>query len=104
MVNEVKMCGGCPFDFFAEKTEIIQNYGCLPTPHEIMKMRIIHGKTWACHSDTTKPCVGALSHLKKVGFEYKMIDDVLVDEKVDWSVYCKGELDILEKNRMREIE
>ena len=78
----------CPFAF-TEESELIQNYGCLPTPHEIVQMRIKYGKTWACHSDSSIPCKGAIQYLKKNNLPYKVIDSVLVDEYNDWSVYIK---------------
>jgi len=69
----------CPFAL-TEISEMAQNYGCLPTPQEIINMRVIHGKTWACHSDPTKPCVGGIKALKKAGFDHSVIDKVLITE------------------------
>jgi hypothetical protein len=70
---------GCPFAF-TEESEKIQNYGCLPEPFEIMTMRIVHGKTWACHSDPTKPCIGGLKAVREAGFDNRILDKVLVNE------------------------
>jgi len=80
----------CPFAF-TDESEQIQNYGCLPTPYEILKMRIDHNKTWACHSDLTKPCKGAIKFLKKKNLPYKVIDLKLVTENDDWSIYINNE-------------
>lgn len=83
------MCHGCPFEN-SELSEQIQNYGCLPTSYEILIMRSHHGKTWACHSDPTKPCTGALRSLKGLGIPYKVIDPILITENTEnISQICK---------------
>jgi hypothetical protein len=80
--------GACPFSF-TEESDQVQNYGCLPTPYEIINMRQEHGKTWACHDDITKPCKGAILYMKKKGLDYHVIDPVLVTERDDWGVYVR---------------
>lgn len=89
-----KMCSGCPFDFFSEESEIIQNYGCLPEPYDILIMRVVHGKTWACHSNTDIPCVGAIEFLASKGLPYKVIDKELLTERSDWHHFIKGEVNV----------
>lgn len=81
----------CPFAF-TDRSETVQNYGCLPTPHDIVVMRTVHGKTWACHEDPTKPCAGAVAHLKREGLPHTVTDTVLVTERSDWAAYTKGSL------------
>lgn len=76
----------CPFAF-TELSEQVQNYGCLPTPHEIVQMRVKHGKTWACHSDPSKPCIGGIKHLKKKGLPHQVIDARLLTERDKWHLY-----------------
>lgn len=78
----------CPFAF-TEESEIVQNYGCLPTPADIISMRVKYGKTWACHSTPTRPCVGAIKYMKKEGIDCSVIDDNLVTEESDWTQFIK---------------
>jgi hypothetical protein len=81
----------CPFAF-TDRSETVQNYGCLPTPREIVVMRAVYGKTWACHEDPTKPCAGAIAHLKREGLPYAVIDPALITERSDWAAYTKESL------------
>lgn len=50
-------------------------------------MRVVHGKTWACHSNPRKPCLGTLQYLKKQNLPYKVIDGNLVTEATDYRQY-----------------
>ncbi len=60
----------CPFAE-TEAAVRIDNSGCLPTRRQIMRLRTELGKTWACHNDITKPCIGAMRALKDAGLPYK---------------------------------
>jgi|GEM_PF-3157087 len=81
---------GCPFAF-TDKSEMIQNYGCLPTPMEIITMRVAHGKTWACHSNPDKPCLGAIEYLQRHRFPHAVIDPELITEADDWTPYSDAQ-------------
>ncbi len=76
----------CPFAF-TDESEKIQNYGCLPTPMEIINMRVKHNKTWACHSNPKIPCVGALNYLSELGLDNKVVDPVLITDEDNWGLY-----------------
>jgi hypothetical protein len=86
--------GGCPFSF-TDESEQIQNYGCLPTPLEIVHMRQAHGKTWACHSDNTKPCLGALKFQRSLGVDSTVVDSNLVTEDSNWGLINGGTEDTI---------
>lgn len=75
----------CPFAWWTDESDQAQNYGCLPTPHDIVVMRVHHNKTWACHDNPTTPCVGAINHLKKNNLPYSVCE--LVTEKDNWDEY-----------------
>lgn len=86
-----KIChvdGSCPFAC-SEASDIAQNYGCLPTAYDITIMRLQYGKTWACHSDTSRPCQGAVQHLSRNGENALVIDPQLITEKSDWDKFIK---------------
>jgi len=75
-------CDTCPFAF-TDESEMAQNYGCLPTPHDIVHMRVEHGKTWACHDESERPCIGGIRHLAKHALPYSVVRP-LVTERDDW--------------------
>jgi hypothetical protein len=50
-------------------------------------MRVVHGKTWACHEDTSKPCIGAIKYLKEKSLPYHIIDSKLITEKDEWDQF-----------------
>lgn len=94
----------CPFAF-TDESETIQNYGCLPTPFEIVTMRVLKGKTWACHSNPSKPCVGGLKAVREFGYDNKIIDIKLVTEEnitKNLVEYTDSEARIIQDNRMKK--
>lgn len=78
----------CPFAS-TEHSEMAQAYSCLPTPFDIRVMRVVHGKTWACHDEPTKPCVGAIRDLRQRGEPHQVIDPVLLTEMSDWGAFTR---------------
>ena len=88
--------GTCPFSGTGE-SEYAQNQGCLPSPYEIIVMRLQHGRTWACHSDPTKPCQGALNYLKRNGEDAIVLNPDLLTEEDRWESFTKPS----EKTRQR---
>lgn len=78
----------CPF-VYSDVSEYVQNLGCLPTPQEIVTMRVVHGKTWACHERPDQPCAGSIRHLKRSGKPHKVIDLELLTEQSNWHLYTK---------------
>lgn len=56
-------CNGCPFGC-SEASEQAQNWGCLPTPMQIIEMKEKSGHNWACHSNENKICSGFVGFVK----------------------------------------
>ena len=111
MENRRKCCteGACPFAY-SEASEQAQNYGCIPAPIDIINMRVIHGKTWACHSNDTKPCLGAQLFLERNALPYKYNkEDELVTLDSEWWKFTSGTkrlntiLKILDRKRVMQI-
>jgi hypothetical protein len=94
----------CPFAY-TEESEMVQNYGCLPSPIEILNMSVNYGKTWACHSNHTKPCIGGLKRLKELGYDTS--NKQLITENDNWSfpIDDKFYKEITERdnNRLKKI-
>lgn len=61
-----KMCEGCPFDLFSEKSAYFNNLGCLPGPSEIIKEMNETNKNWACHERSDKICRGLVQHVAEM--------------------------------------
>ncbi|MDV5127001.1 MULTISPECIES: hypothetical protein [Bacillus amyloliquefaciens group] len=57
-------CMSCPFSH-SDEAEMVQNYGCLPTPQQIVEMKEKSGHNWACHSDETVLCGGFAKYIKR---------------------------------------
>jgi hypothetical protein len=53
-----KMCITCPFNHYSEKAAEVQNYGCLPSHKDILRIKDDTGNNWACHSNNNKICGG----------------------------------------------
>lgn len=52
-------CVSCPFnDNLTEEASQAQDYGCLPSGYDIIKMKRRTGHNWACHDDENKVCAG----------------------------------------------
>lgn len=50
----------------------IHTYDCLPTIYDIARIRAVHGLTWACHSNPSKPCIGGIQYLSELGLPYSV--------------------------------
>lgn len=56
-------CVTCPFSC-NEHAEQAQNYGCLPSPFQIIEMKRKSGHNWACHSNENVLCGGFAKFIK----------------------------------------
>lgn len=70
-------CETCPFAF-TDESEMVQNYGCLPTIGDIADMNNTYDVNWACHHDDKKVCSGLA---KAFGDEY--LGKLFTREKFD---------------------
>ncbi len=59
-------CGSCPFEFESESALWAQAGGCLPELYDVKKWYQDSGRIWACHSEPTTPCKGAIHNLRQI--------------------------------------
>lgn len=82
-----KMCSDCPFNYGSESSERAQNYGCLPSPHEIFTEMADTKKNWACHSNSKKVCRGMVQRIEELkepyNQSYKDKYPGLIQDKID---------------------
>lgn len=65
-----KPCNSCPLAW-TDESERVQNYGCLPSGYDIIRMKEETGNNWACHSNCNRVCQGliAINEELKLGFD-----------------------------------
>lgn len=89
-------CITCPFAF-TDESEQVQNYGCLPTPYEIIEMKRKSGHNWACHGNEKKKCTGFQEYVAYIqeqehvqGYEDNLKDiDTSTGGLISYDVWCK---------------
>ena len=73
---QIMTCSTCPFSCSDEAAQA-QNYGCLPTPQEIIKIKRATGRNWHCHDDETKLCAGFAEAAHEEGLDVKQGEPAL---------------------------
>lgn len=59
-----KECKLCPFAF-TDASEEAQNFGCLPSPYDIIQMKRETGHNWGCHSVEGRVCAGFVNFISE---------------------------------------
>ena len=78
-------CNTCPFAL-TEESEYVQNLGCLPTPFDIVQMKIKSGHNWGCHFNEEKICSGFSEYIKETKPELDVNSGGLISYK-KWYSY-----------------
>ena len=81
------ICSACPFAF-TDRSEEVQNYGCLPSPFEILKIKSESGHNWSCHDNPNKLCAGYANHIAKYRTDLNIKQGNLINYEI-W--YRQGE-------------
>lgn len=83
-------CITCPFAY-TDESEQIQNYGCLPTPHDIIQMKRESGHNWSCHANDQIVCQGLkeeVTQAQEKGWRDDLSDiDMSVGEIISYEVW-----------------
>lgn len=90
-------CITCPFSFSPE-AEQAQNWACLPSPADIIRMKEQSNHNWACHDDESKMCGGYVRFVMKNRHNLNVKEGNLISY-TDW-VY-EGEEKALENAEER---
>ncbi len=83
-------CTTCPFSERDEAAQA-QNYGCLPTASDILRMKRDSGHNWSCHGskpDDLRICKGLCEHVRDEGLQLDTKHGGLISHHV-W--YHEGE-------------
>lgn len=94
-----KGCVTCPFSENDGAEELL-NYGCLPTPYDILKMKKESGHNWACHYNENSLCRGLVEHNEKYNSDLNLTTGNLISYET-W-YYEEEEAAILEANQKQK--
>jgi len=67
------MCDDCPWNFYSAGSQMAQNYGCLPSPQEMVRINDEEGYALSCHENKSCICKGLAAQLKKNGKRIGML-------------------------------
>lgn len=62
-------CNSCPFSM-KPMAEMALNWGCLPEPHLIMKIKRETNKNWTCHHNDKKICPGFIEQCQEENIDH----------------------------------
>lgn len=78
----MKLCNTCPFAFTDEAAQA-QNYGCLPTPQDIILMKTNNNTNWVCHNSKHRLCAGFKETCDERGLDYNTGNRMTLREWID---------------------
>jgi len=83
--SNLEECPACPFNYTSEESQLASNYGCLPSPKDIIEIFEKTNNIWACHDNPEVPCKGAINYLKNKNLSNQPIKYNKLEH--DWSVH-----------------
>jgi hypothetical protein len=78
-------CNSCPFAWWTEASTNASNWGCLPSPFEIMELKRNQDLNWTCHGDKTVLCVGFVITCKEEKLDSKS------GKNIEYEKWYRGE-------------
>jgi hypothetical protein len=94
-----KACRTCPFNFDSEEAAMMQNYGCLPEPKDIVRMKEESGHNWGCHYNEKCVCRGLTEYVE----EHRPDLDMKQGGVISYETWChEGEEAALEEVNKKE--